>query len=99
MQREVINGIPFLCDKAGKLYVYEPTSAAQPGSGSLQPGSQQPSTTPLQIGTKTADGFQLLDGWEQRFQERLTSWRNDIKPHSRKPVAASSKNTTATSSR
>ena len=85
MQREVINGIPFLCDKAGKLYVYEPTPS--------------PSTTPLQIGTKTADGFQLIDGWEQRFQDRLTSWRNDLKPHSRKPAAASSKNTTATSSR
>ncbi len=80
MQREVIHGIPFLCDKANKLYMYEPYSA--------------PGTTPFQIGTKTTEGYQLIDGWEQKFQERLSSWRNEVKPRSRKPAAVA-KNTTA----
>ena len=87
MQREVIHGIPFLCDKTNKLYVYEPSTGTGPGA----------STTPFQIGTKTADGYQLIDGWEQKFQERLTSWRAELKSRSRKPAAASKTTSAATS--
>jgi hypothetical protein len=81
MQREVINGIPFVCDKANKLYIFDPHAA--------------PGTAPFQIGTKTTDGYQLNEGWEQKFQERLTAWRTDLKPRSRKPVT-NNKTTTPT---
>ncbi len=81
MQREVINGIPFFCDKANKLYIFDPHAA--------------PGTPSFQVGTKTADGYQLNEGWEQKFQERLSTWRTELKPRSRKPATA---NKTATAS-
>jgi hypothetical protein len=82
MQREVINGVPFLCDKSNKLYVFEPNAV--------------PGTPLFHIGTKKGDGYELLPNWEQSFQQHLTTWRQGLKPHSRKPAP---KNTPASTSR
>ena len=68
MQREVLNGIPFWCDKENKVYAYD----------TIQP--------PLYLGKKTAaGGVDLIPTWREAYNQRLTSWRSDLKPRGRKP--------------
>jgi hypothetical protein len=71
MQREVIDGIPFWCDKEN-LYYYDVNASA-------------PKT--ILLGTKAADGTaKLREGWEQHLAEILTKFRAEAAPRSRKPA-------------
>lgn len=72
MQREVIDGIPFWCDKEKNIYYYDINPAA-------------PKT--ILLGIKSADGTaKLRDNWEQQLAETLTNFRADTAPRSRKPA-------------
>jgi hypothetical protein len=71
MQREVVDGIPYWTDKKN-LYYYDVNPAA-------------PKT--LLLGTKTADGWKLIDEWEQQLVGPLNQFRADLVSRSRKPAA------------
>ena len=73
MQREVIDGIPFWCDKDKNLYYYDVNPAA-------------PKT--ILLGSKAADGTaKLHDNWEHKLSDTLNQYRAAVSPRSRKPAA------------
>ena len=74
MQREVIDGIPFWCDKENNLYYYDVNTTA-------------PKT--ILLGTKTATNTaNLRDDWEQHLAAILAKYRTEAVPRTRKPAAA-----------
>lgn len=73
MQREVIDGIPFWCDKENNLYYYDINTAAPKN---------------ILIGTKTAaNTANLRADWEQQIASILAQYRAETVPRTRKPPA------------
>ena len=68
MQREVIDGIPFLADKEGKLYYYD-TNQSKP----IFLGTKAADGT-----------AKLNSNWEESLKDTLTKFRAEATPRNRK---------------
>ena len=68
MQREVIDGIPFLTDKEGKLYYYDTSQPKPPFLG-----------TKAADGTAT-----LIPNWKETLADSLTKFRTEATTRNRK---------------
>jgi hypothetical protein len=69
MQREVIDGVPYLVSKEGNVFYYAFT----------------PESTHILIGTRSADGkLCLFDNWKQLLASQLLTYRTELTGRSRK---------------
>ena len=73
MQREVIDGIPYWCDKEKNLYYYDVNPTV---------------SKTILLGTKSAEGGAVLRAdWQQQLASTLDKFRAEAAPRSRKPAA------------
>ena len=69
MQREVLDGVPYLVSKERNVYYYSVTSDA----------------SPIQLGSKSADGkLTLFANWKDVLASHLQSYRESSTTRSRK---------------
>ena len=69
MQREVLDGVPYLITKERNVYYYTVT----------------PDPTPVQIGTKSLDGkLTLFSNWKELISTHLKGYRESTVGRSRK---------------
>jgi len=78
---ELIQGIPYLIDKSGRVYYYN----SEKPEGNIQLGT-------IENGSETGEKYvRLFDDWKERLDHPLGEWRESIIEHERGKIPTAKK--------